>query len=235
MSDKSGHGNHASVTGTAPTYDASFFGGMGSVRFDADPEAMRVAYTNTGGLFGNGDSTFIGVIRRDTLSNGSSDDWLWQVNGNDRPRINWSGTGPTITTNSQDFGAIVGSETRVDGSVSLDVARDAESILFIHSTGNWESRETGFLTLGNRAEPAASGDRPFDGNVAELIFFNNTLSGDDQLRLEGYLAHKWGLEGSLPVDHIYKAAAPMAAVPEGSTGALVLLGLLVLMRMRHRR
>ena len=31
---------------------------------------------------------------------------------------------------------------------------------------------------------------------------------DDVKKAEGYLAHKWGLEGNLPADHPYKSSAP---------------------------
>lgn len=34
------------------------------------------------------------------------------------------------------------------------------------------------------------------------------LTTEERQKLEGYLAHKYGLEGNLPVDHPYKAAAP---------------------------
>ena len=52
-----------------------------------------------------------------------------------------------------------------------------------------------------------------DGRVAEFF----TVAGApgtggtniaDFQRAEGYLAHKWGLEGNLPVDHPYKSSAP---------------------------
>jgi hypothetical protein len=34
------------------------------------------------------------------------------------------------------------------------------------------------------------------------------LSTTDRQKLEGYLAHKWGLAANLPADHPYKSAAP---------------------------
>ena len=34
------------------------------------------------------------------------------------------------------------------------------------------------------------------------------LNIDDVIKAEGYLAHKWGLESSLPSDHVYKNSAP---------------------------
>lgn len=48
----------------------------------------------------------------------------------------------------------------------------------------------------------------FDGLIAELIITNGLLSEDDRRRMEGYLAHKWGLTGNLPSDHPYKTKKP---------------------------
>lgn len=48
-------------------------------------------------------------------------------------------------------------------------------------------------------------------DVGEILWFSSELSTDDQQKLEGYLAHKWGLEDNLPSNHLYKSAAPGAA------------------------
>ena len=52
-----------------------------------------------------------------------------------------------------------------------------------------------------------------DGKLAEFFAVANIpgTSGTDLTHLikaEGYLAHKWGLESSLPSDHVYKNSAP---------------------------
>lgn len=44
--------------------------------------------------------------------------------------------------------------------------------------------------------------------MGELVWTSSVLSDADRQKLEGYLAHKWGLEANLPVDHPYKDAAP---------------------------
>ena len=62
------------------------------------------------------------------------------------------------------------------------------------------------------------GGRGWDGYIAEVIVGNTTLSAGDREVLEGYLAHKWGLAGSLPADHSHKASAP-----GGSAAAVVSL------------
>jgi len=48
----------------------------------------------------------------------------------------------------------------------------------------------------------------FSGNIAEIVFFDSILTTDDRQKMEGYLAHKWGLAANLPAGHPYKAAAP---------------------------
>lgn len=52
-----------------------------------------------------------------------------------------------------------------------------------------------------------------DGRVAEIFWINEMTgtSGTDMSyfeKAEGYLAHKWGLAGSLPSSHPYKSTAP---------------------------
>ena len=42
----------------------------------------------------------------------------------------------------------------------------------------------------------------------EYVVIDGVLSTADRQKLEGYLAHKWGLEGNLPAAHPYKSAAP---------------------------
>jgi len=47
-----------------------------------------------------------------------------------------------------------------------------------------------------------------EGNIAEVIFCDEKNSDADRQRIEGYLAHKWGLEANLPAGHPYKNVAP---------------------------
>lgn len=49
----------------------------------------------------------------------------------------------------------------------------------------------------------------FFGNLAEIVYVNQTNSTSDRQRMEGYLAWKWGLEANLPNDHPYKNSAPL--------------------------
>ena len=51
-------------------------------------------------------------------------------------------------------------------------------------------------------------DKNFGGDIAEILVFTRNLTFQEQKQVEGYLAHKWGLTASLPVDHPYKSVAP---------------------------
>ena len=48
------------------------------------------------------------------------------------------------------------------------------------------------------------------GQVAEIIVVNDVTT-DTTDRVTGYLAHKWGIDGSLPSAHTYKSSAPTSS------------------------
>jgi hypothetical protein len=66
------------------------------------------------------------------------------------------------------------------------------------------------------------------GKMAEFISFAGMpgFGGTDMSeveRMEGYLAHKWAQEGSLPADHPYKSSAPTTDVLSTDTSTKVTL------------
>lgn len=51
----------------------------------------------------------------------------------------------------------------------------------------------------------------FSGFIFELVVLHENIGGgspSEREKLEGYMAHKWGIQGSLPAGHPFKAAAP---------------------------
>ena len=53
------------------------------------------------------------------------------------------------------------------------------------------------------------------GDYSEFLVFDSQLSTTNQQLVEGYLAWKWGLQGSLPAGHPYVNGAPAFASDEG--------------------
>jgi hypothetical protein len=78
------------------------------------------------------------------------------------------------------------------------------------NAGNSEDANSAFdPTIGRSAD----GSFQFlNGDMAEIIMLQQSTVTADRHRIEGYLAHKWGLTGSLPSDHPYKNAAPTTVV-----------------------
>ena len=72
----------------------------------------------------------------------------------------------------------------------------------------------GYINVGN---VSATFVGAFTSKVAEAIVMYEAISEDTRLKLEGYLAHKWGIEGNLPAGHTYKTVAP------SDTSAIVML------------
>jgi len=54
-------------------------------------------------------------------------------------------------------------------------------------------------------------DYYWDGAIAEVIVLDSVLTLSERQKLEGYLAHKWGLAANLPAGHPYISAALVEA------------------------
>jgi len=57
------------------------------------------------------------------------------------------------------------------------------------------------------------------GRISEVIYLSTQLDLPTQQKLEGYLAWKWGLQGTLPSSHPYYLSAPVVLVPRPAVTA----------------
>ena len=62
------------------------------------------------------------------------------------------------------------------------------------------------MFVGQQAAP--DGIFPLNGRIYEIVITTNVISTESAQKIEGYLAHKWGLTANLPSDHPYKSSAP---------------------------
>jgi hypothetical protein len=68
---------------------------------------------------------------------------------------------------------------------------------------------TAQLAVGSLAGTAGTlNGVPLTGAIGEIIVTASVLSTLNRQRIEGYLAHKWGLTANLPNDHPYKTVGP---------------------------
>jgi hypothetical protein len=94
------------------------------------------------------------------------------------------------------------------GTAAQAIVRQDGSAVDTVADNNAGTTANTYIGGGNIS--TAHNDPDYFGNVdiAEFVFTDASLSSADIERIEGYLAHKWGLEGSLPADHPYKTFAP---------------------------
>lgn len=77
----------------------------------------------------------------------------------------------------------------------------------IHIDGGSYSNTVAF-TFQDNIDQIGKGATYFNGKMAEIIIVNSFLSDSTRQKIEGYLAHKWGLTASLPADHPYRLTKP---------------------------
>jgi len=82
--------------------------------------------------------------------------------------------------------------------------------LYINGGAERSAINGGVFNLNNvlRIGGSVNFGRSFNGEIAEKIITTVDLSTADRQKLEGYLAHKWGLVANLPSNHPYKTVAP---------------------------
>ena len=73
------------------------------------------------------------------------------------------------------------------------------------SAGN----STDALNIGSTGAGATSRGFYLSGDICEILILNTQPNITGRQKLEGYLAHKWGLTANLPSDHPYKTAVPV--------------------------
>lgn len=127
----------------------------------------------------------------------------------------WHSNSPSISLglSSAEFSQISIKHSLVP-SRQLDYRKNGSSIL---SASSGSTGGIAWSSSPNIGSINNLGAGAYSGKLHEIIICNNTtLSGGNQERVEGYLAHKWGLTTSLPSDHPYKSVAPTT----GSAGTL---------------
>jgi len=121
---------------------------------------------------------------------------------------NNAGIGPSITGLTNTW-LVAG--TRRNGTAVITQVNGGTRTTGSTAAGAYNATQ---VRIGNDANAADSGMR---GNIGENIHFNYALSDDDFDRVTGYLAWKWGLQGSLAATHPYKNGAPYNETPADLT------------------
>jgi hypothetical protein len=218
LQDKSGNANHAtqSTSGSRPVRKVSVQNGLDVLRFDGANHWLSGANTP---LTSNA-KTIIAVTKSSNGTGGT----IFQ---------NRAGAGLALVVRA----LFIAATSFVSGDTvtnNVTVAGDFSSLWQDFNIASWTQQSsnravfywnngTSYATTGIPAnEDAGAGyaigvlrvtDSPnriqfFPGDYCEIVILNSQATTDTRQRIEGYIAHKWGLTANLPNDHPYKTAAP---------------------------
>ena len=222
--DKSGNNRHFSngTLANRPTLNSTAINGKPALVFDGSNDSLGASSAvipTTHSLF----VLFVPTIENSTGSligqweAGQTGRYLWNTNQNCG----------TATTSGR---VNIFNSTTTQGSCQIGVAATDTSITnaptIIESICTTGSESWKLLQNGTEYESAtitsvyqgintalgttsASGTTQYyDGQIAEVVLTASAVSTDTRQRIEGYLAHKWGLTANLPSDHPYKTVGP---------------------------
>jgi hypothetical protein len=189
--DKSSNGNHATKHNT-PTVITSFQNGLSVMRYDKFTNAASTDYHEWNDI--NDIRTVFALFKRDSGNDGA-------ILTDDLRHDFYTPTGTLLYAESHSN--VKNGLYKINGTSITATSTNypaSLSIAAIRSTGNVEASRIGRDRNVNRNH--------FDGDYGELLIYDSALSDSEIAKIEGYLAHKWGLTANLPANHPYKNTAP---------------------------
>jgi hypothetical protein len=220
--DKSGNARTITQATTTkqPVYSPTGLGTLPGITFNGTTSSM----TRASFVYAQGSATVFSVIKAPTsitnrfvFSEGRSS----TTNNSYAPLM-------SSTTNTMTGWVVNDAATNVlnrpvispiifDNTTRLIMAEDTGTSFYTYSNGVAQTQAATNYTRGtstintfrlgtrfvNNAESAW-----FTGTIAEFVVTSGTLSNANRLRMEGYTAHKWNVQGSLPGAHLYSTTPP---------------------------
>lgn len=230
--DSSGRGNHATTRG-APTVLAAGLNGLKVLDCPGPTTGGGVAYAWNFLTTSNAPSGAAFVLYKHDGVNEATVPVLSRFNGHNDVDLMpftdgniYAGFGSTTRRGPNNSGALSDTDWHLLNMLSATdnwkVVVDGVSIM-TDNTNTVAWKADGFeINIGY-----SNGGNNLNGKIAEVIFLGYTPTTEEEERIQGYLAWKWGLQASvLPGGHAYASAAPQTA---GATFRRVNIG-----RMRRR-
>jgi hypothetical protein len=227
--DKSGTGNHAvnATPASQPTYQATGFNGLPALSFDATDDFLGISSPVE--LASNADFFYAAVFQM--RSNAGT--WRLVMGGRGAFNTESGGGIPLLqrmssssqigihNTELQDirikvdvanlFAPTIATVGRAGGTfgnggtVTVTATGPSQASYLTTGTQSWASAANTVFQIGGRQRNETAW---FNGTISECVALNRNATTLERQKIEGYLAHKWGLTASLPSDHPYKTVGP---------------------------
>jgi uncharacterized repeat protein (TIGR02543 family) len=219
--DKSGNQNHATqaTASRRPATGSHAIGGLNAIAFDpfAD-QHLRAATHSSLDLDSSGGANlfavfhYTGYVNRGSglnsiISKGSllSDGAAYGIRLSDNNRLPFKAGNGFFATPPESFASqdLVFSGTRDDSTRAAATFVNGR-LLATATSDAVSSDNASALILGGESSTA----RCAAVRIGELLVVPAAIASESRQRIEGYLAHKWSLQGSLPADHRHQASPP---------------------------
>jgi len=209
-SDKSGTGKTISFSGT-PTYKAKATGNLPSIVFSS--AMLTTTFSST---FGSGDVAYFAVWIQYTNNSGI----VMTLGGTTTPGL---GMGCNGQYNFFEWG-VAGAESdyAFTGSITFNryvvqsgTIRSNAMLCSVNGysgTAATSSQPQTSTTFNIGSATSVGSGYAINGEIAEVLVYVGTISTTQQQQIEGYLAWKWGLQGSLNPSHPYATVNPDAPI-----------------------
>ena len=211
--DKSGNGYNAAATGTSTYLTGGGVNFTGSSYFLNQTFSQNLSQRSIFIVFQETTNTqFAGVLTIIPTPN----------SGNDQSTTNGLSSETTSNSlffvgNSTGYQSQIGNANPLPKAIYYDSMNGTIGSGFLNGTNatnvtaSYTAGTCSGYGLGGRWQGGSmSGLYRLNGVIFEIMYFNSPLGLSDRRNIEGYLAQKWGLTGSLPVDH------PSLTVPVGA-------------------
>jgi subtilisin-like proprotein convertase family protein len=217
-------GNFTSSGTPRPTFVASALNGKPIIRFDGADDALTLGSST---LLRQVQGATVYAVRRfstvpttqrsfffiSTGGNGTNPRFAMRSSSAAQPQVVGrrldSGPMSTITSTvplAQAFEIHGGVANYAGGSIIQWINGVAQGTATV-SAGTTSASNA----LGSAIGSAKAAGTHFTGDIAEIVIVHAALDTADREKLEGYLAHRWALAGSLPTGHPFRTAPPTEA------------------------
>ena len=232
VTDKSG--TYTMTVGGTPT-TGNTQNGLNVFDFDGSNEYLQSTTYST--QVSSGNHWCIGVFRYDGTDSTKNSFWSYETNGSPKrdyavssgqSNNTWSGELDLDALSSNRISSIIGDKLEWTGLGGLNRTQWYIIAVFFNKTGNqiglrFDGRTNSFSPVNDYDNSLSTNQElrlmrnrssvELNGKMGEFFAVASIpgTSGTDLTHLikaEGYLAHKWGLAGSLPSSHAYKNSAP---------------------------
>jgi len=215
--DKSGGGKHVAQGSASQQPTTTTFNGRTSLSFDGTNDLLENATVGiTSGSYSGSFNVFYVATR-----SGVAGTLLSERSGGVVAISQWANLwGPNYLSSD---GTNLWSNHTISSTVFDQLSSSGGLVVHVHVSGsrdqlwlNGASRTVDSGTANSITGPAGfrigarelSYGQNWHGKISEVMVTTSSLDSNTRQSIEGYLAHKWGLTGSLPADHPYKASAP---------------------------